>query len=145
MQILQLFRNHSFSKLKLNELGGSTLKRLYRGDLGSKNDKLTPTGTNYYPLFLQTRLKSSVLKPNINVGTIGHVDHGKTTLTSAVTKVLAKANQAKYVSFDQIDKAEEEKNRGITINICHVGYESEKRRYRLALYLTNYCGVDFKD
>ncbi len=68
-------------------------------------------------------------KPNINVGTIGHVDHGKTTLTAAITKVLSSAKRAKYFSYDQIDQAPEEKARGITINIAHVGYESETRSY----------------
>lgn len=82
-------------------------------------------------IFCQVRQFSSptTSKPNLNVGTIGHVDHGKTTLTSAITKVLADQNQAKYVPFDQIDKAEQERTRGITINICHVGYESISRRY----------------
>ena len=68
-------------------------------------------------------------KPNINVGTIGHVDHGKTTLTAAITKVLAKAGQSRFVGYDQIDQAPEEKARGITINIAHVGYESSTRKY----------------
>lgn len=65
-----------------------------------------------------------------NVGTIGHVDHGKTTLTAAITKYLSEFNKScKYVSYDEIDKAPEEKARGITINIAHVGYSTEKRRY----------------
>jgi elongation factor Tu len=68
-------------------------------------------------------------KPNVNVGTIGHVDHGKTTLTAAITSVLANRGGAKFISYDQIDKAEEEKRRGITINICHVGYQTETRSY----------------
>jgi elongation factor Tu len=69
-------------------------------------------------------------KPHVNVGTIGHIDHGKTTLTAAITKVLAKANATnKYVAFDQIDKAPEERERGITIAIAHVEYETEKRHY----------------
>ncbi|HEX9056287.1 MAG TPA: GTP-binding protein, partial [Ktedonobacterales bacterium] len=59
-------------------------------------------------------------KPHVNVGTIGHIDHGKTTLTAAITKVLAKASLAKYTAFDQIDKAPEERERGITIAIAHV-------------------------
>ena len=58
-------------------------------------------------------------KPHVNVGTIGHVDHGKTTLTSAITKVLAKKGWASYMAFDQIDKAQEEKERGLTIAIAH--------------------------
>ena len=68
-------------------------------------------------------------KPHVNVGTIGHVDHGKTTLTSAMTQVLAKKGLAQYIPFDQIDKAPEEKARGITIATAHVEYESTKRHY----------------
>ncbi len=68
-------------------------------------------------------------KPHINVGTIGHVDHGKTTLTAAITLVLSKHNLAKYTPFEQIDKAPEERERGITIAIAHVEYETEKRHY----------------
>jgi len=68
-------------------------------------------------------------KPHINIGTIGHVDHGKTTLTSAITKVLASKGTANYVAFENIDKAPEERARGITINITHVEYETEKRHY----------------
>ena len=68
-------------------------------------------------------------KPHVNVGTIGHVDHGKTTLTSAMTQVLAAEGKANYVPFDQIDKAPEEKARGITIATAHVEYESENRHY----------------
>ena len=68
-------------------------------------------------------------KPHVNVGTIGHVDHGKTTLTSAITQVLAAQGKADYVPFDQIDKAPEEKARGITIATAHVEYESENRHY----------------
>ena len=68
-------------------------------------------------------------KPHVNVGTIGHVDHGKTTLTAAMTKHLEKKGLAKYVPFDEIDKAPEEKERGITIATAHVEYESEKRHY----------------
>src|SRR5712672_1138671 len=68
-------------------------------------------------------------KPHINVGTIGHVDHGKTTLTAAITKVLALRGEAKFRSFDSIDNAPEEKARGITIAIAHVEYETEARHY----------------
>jgi len=68
-------------------------------------------------------------KPHVNVGTIGHVDHGKTTLTSAITKVLANKGLAQYMAFDQIDKAPEEKERGLTIAIAHVEYETSKRHY----------------
>jgi elongation factor Tu len=68
-------------------------------------------------------------KPHVNVGTIGHVDHGKTTLTSAITKVLSLKGLAQVMDYDQIDKAPEEKERGLTIAIAHVEYESEKRHY----------------
>ncbi len=68
-------------------------------------------------------------KPHVNIGTIGHVDHGKTTLTSAITKVLATKKWASYMAFDQIDKAPEEKERGLTIAIAHVEYETAKRHY----------------
>ncbi|KAL4309630.1 hypothetical protein GQ457_01G051420 [Hibiscus cannabinus] len=68
-------------------------------------------------------------KPHVNVGTIGHVDHGKTTLTAAITKVLAEEGKAKAVAFDEIDKAPEEKKRGITIATAHVEYETVKRHY----------------
>jgi len=68
-------------------------------------------------------------KPHVNIGTIGHVDHGKTTLTAAITFVLSKKGLAEARAFDQIDNAPEEKQRGITINITHVEYETEKRHY----------------
>jgi elongation factor Tu len=68
-------------------------------------------------------------KPHVNVGTIGHIDHGKTTLTAAITKHLAKKGLASFVPFDQIDKAPEEKERGITIALAHVEYETDKRHY----------------
>ncbi len=68
-------------------------------------------------------------KPHLNVGTIGHIDHGKTTLTAAITKVLAEKGLAEYTPFERIDKAPEEKARGITISITHVEYETEKRHY----------------
>jgi len=68
-------------------------------------------------------------KPHVNVGTIGHVDHGKTTLTAAITKILAAKGTASFVAFDQIDKAPEERERGITIATAHVEYSTEKRHY----------------
>src|SRR6202047_4364023 len=68
-------------------------------------------------------------KPHLNVGTIGHVDHGKTTLTAAITTVLAKKGQAEARAYDSIDNAPEEKERGITINTAHVEYQSDKRHY----------------
>ncbi|MBO5343617.1 MAG: elongation factor Tu [Ruminococcus sp.] len=68
-------------------------------------------------------------KPHVNIGTIGHVDHGKTTLTAAITKTLALKGQAKYEAYDMIDKAPEERERGITINTAHVEYETDARHY----------------
>jgi len=65
-------------------------------------------------------------KPHVNIGTIGHVDHGKTTLTAAITKRLAEQGMAKFMAYDQIDGAPEEKARGITINTAHVEYETAK-------------------
>ena len=68
-------------------------------------------------------------KPHVNVGTIGHIDHGKTTLTAAITRVLSLKGQASFTAFDEIDKAPEEKERGITIATAHVEYETDKRHY----------------
>lgn len=68
-------------------------------------------------------------KPHLNIGTIGHVDHGKTTLTSSITHILASMNMAKELSYNQIDKAPEERARGITINSTHVEYETKARHY----------------
>src|ERR1700720_4162520 len=68
-------------------------------------------------------------KPHCNIGTIGHVDHGKTSLTAAITKVLAETGGATLIAYDQIDKAPEEKARGITINTAHVRYETKNRHY----------------
>jgi elongation factor Tu len=68
-------------------------------------------------------------KPHVNIGTIGHIDHGKTTLTAAITKVLALKGEAEYIPFDEIDKAPEERERGITIATAHVEYETDKRHY----------------
>ncbi len=68
-------------------------------------------------------------KPHANVGTIGHVDHGKTTLTAAITKVMSEAGGGEAIAFDQIDKAPEERERGITIATAHVEYETGNRHY----------------
>jgi elongation factor Tu len=73
--------------------------------------------------------KFSRTKPHCNIGTIGHVDHGKTSLTAAITKVLAETGKAQFKAYDQIDAAPEEKARGITINTAHVEYETDKRHY----------------
>jgi len=97
-----------------------------------------PVASIHHPVFSATRIHflhtsipwyNTTNLPNVNVGTIGHVDHGKTSLTAAITKVLSSRGKAKFLSFDQIDKAEEEKARGITINVCHVGYETATRKY----------------
>lgn len=77
----------------------------------------------------EEKVKTESVTTNCNVGTIGHVDHGKTTLTAAITKVLAQDGLANYVSYDQIDRAPEEKARGITINAAHIGYSTKKRSY----------------
>jgi len=76
-----------------------------------------------------SKVKFTRNKPHCNIGTIGHVDHGKTTLTAAITKILAEKKQAIYKAYDQIDSAPEEKKRGITISTAHVEYETEKRHY----------------
>src|SRR3989304_5241136 len=68
-------------------------------------------------------------KPHVNVGTIGHVDHGKTTLTASITEVLSKKGLAEYIPYDQIDKAPEERERGITISIAHIEYQTVNRHY----------------
>src|SRR5512144_2504223 len=68
-------------------------------------------------------------KPHVNIGTIGHVDHGKTTLTAAITKVLAQKGLASFMAYDQIDKAPEERERGINIATAHVEYQTDKRHY----------------
>ena len=73
--------------------------------------------------------KTAGTKPHCNVGTIGHIDHGKTTLTAAITRVLAADGETRYVSFDEIDRAPEERARGITINACHVEYSTAARHY----------------
>src|SRR5215216_1424593 len=75
------------------------------------------------------KAKFARTKPHVNVGTIGHVDHGKTTLTAAITKVLAMKGGSDFRAFDSIDNAPEERARGITIAIAHVEYETEKRHY----------------
>ena len=70
-------------------------------------------------------------KPHVNIGTIGHIDHGKTTLTAAITRTLSKQGMAEYVPFEDIDKAPEEKERGITIATAHVEYQTPNRHYEI--------------
>ncbi len=87
-------------------------------------------------------------KPHLNIGTIGHVDHGKTTLTAAITKVMAEQGGGEFQAYDQIDKAPEERARGITISTAHVEYETENRHYAHvdcpghADYVNNWCSTD---
>ncbi|HSQ14982.1 MAG TPA: GTP-binding protein, partial [Candidatus Binatia bacterium] len=76
-----------------------------------------------------SKQKFELTKPHVNVGTIGHVDHGKTTLTAAITKVLSTRGLADFVALDQIDKAPEERERGITIATAHVEYQTKNRHY----------------
>ena len=94
------------------------------------------SGNNVYSNRLVSRLYSTKKtestgpgQPNVNVGTIGHIDHGKTTLTAAITKVLAEQGKSQFVKYDEIDRAPEEQARGITINVCHVHYTSNNRHY----------------
>ena len=75
------------------------------------------------------RQKFERTKPHVNIGTIGHVDHGKTTLTAAITRVLSKNGLAEYQPYDRIDSAPEERARGVTINIYHAEYQTETRHY----------------
>lgn len=91
---------------------------------------LLVAGSRILPAFTSVRSVSyERKKPHCNIGTIGHVDHGKTTLTAAITKVLAEKHLAEFSAYDQIDKAPEERARGITINSTHVEYETENRHY----------------
>src|SRR5258707_75246 len=76
-----------------------------------------------------TKAKFEGNKPHCNIGTIGHVDHGKTSLTAAITKILAKSGGATFTAYDQIDKAPEERERGITISTAHLEYQTAKRHY----------------
>lgn len=118
--LLNLIRKHNFvidfstkSSRFVNQLAvsvNSTPNRLFASKPAAKDEKTT-----------------EIL--NCNVGTIGHVDHGKTTLTAAITKVLADEGLATFVPYDQIDRAPEEKARGITINAAHIGYATNKRTY----------------
>ncbi len=96
-------------------------------DRSSDPKKNNPFKTPNHPFMAKDKFERN--KPHVNVGTIGHVDHGKTTLTAAITTVLAKSGKAKAMAYDSIDNAPEEKERGITINTAHVEYESEKRHY----------------
>ena len=110
-----------------NEVSSSTL---LVGSICILNNK--KTGEN-----IKAKEKFDRSKPHVNVGTIGHVDHGKTTLTAAITTVLAKKGLAQDRPFDSIDNAPEEKERGVTIAITHVEYETEGRHYAHAVSYTH--------
>ncbi|KAG6736160.1 hypothetical protein POTOM_061111 [Populus tomentosa] len=103
--------------------GSASTHSSFSESLSSSNDR-TSSSPWWRSMATFTRTK-----PHVNVGTIGHVDHGKTTLTAAITKVLAEEGKAKAIAFDEIDKAPEEKRRGITIATAHVEYETTKRHY----------------
>lgn len=116
----------------------SSASRFFRFDLRSNTQPFVvlmfTTMTLLRPSLLlrsSQRLLStySRVKPHVNIGTIGHVDHGKTTLTQAITKVLSEKGWSKSLSYEEIDKAPEEKARKITINTAHIEYETEKRHY----------------
>ncbi|XP_050423709.1 elongation factor Tu-like [Adelges cooleyi] len=98
----------------------SWCKKLFFYNQISKGGEIHKSTLKYY---------STIPKPTCNIGTIGHVDHGKTTLTAAITRVQEKDGLSKFIDYNQIDKAPEERARGITINIAHVGYETLKRKY----------------
>jgi elongation factor Tu len=88
-----------------------------------------PNTTHRREALTMAKAKFERTKPHVNVGTIGHVDHGKTTLTAAITEIQAAKGLAEFVSFENIDKAPEERERGITIATAHVEYESDNRHY----------------
>ena len=100
---------------------------LYRGILVEKKKKTSNNNIKIAKVMAKEKFERT--KPHVNIGTIGHVDHGKTTLTAAITTVLAKNGLSEVKSFDQIDNAPEEKERGITINTAHVEYETKNRHY----------------
>ncbi|KAG5680849.1 hypothetical protein PVAND_010330 [Polypedilum vanderplanki] len=106
-------------------------KRIFKNEIFSKIKSINHSLNSIKYLSTKPSEKSNQenLKPHCNIGTIGHVDHGKTTLTAAITKVLEKRGLANFTSYDEIDKAPEEKARGITINAAHIGYETSKRTY----------------
>ncbi|XP_078176448.1 GTP binding Elongation factor Tu family protein [Carex rostrata] len=141
MAVSAALRNPNSRRLLTSSL--SSLSRSYtcRGSICSSSHSLTGSYGNEQSSsipdlrflsnsnYARSMATFTRTKPHVNVGTIGHVDHGKTTLTAAITKVLAEEGKAKAIAFDEIDKAPEEKARGITIATAHVEYETVKRHY----------------
>ncbi|XP_027912282.1 elongation factor Tu, mitochondrial-like [Vigna unguiculata] len=125
-----LLRHSSSTSRRLFPLASQIHSSVSRSPLSTPNDS---TSTSFYSFNFNPWWRSMATftrtKPHVNVETIGHVDHGKTTLNAAITKVLADEGKAKAVAFDEIDKAPEEKKRGITIATAHVEYETAKRHY----------------
>ncbi|XP_027912259.1 elongation factor Tu, mitochondrial-like [Vigna unguiculata] len=125
-----LLRHSSSTSRRLFPLASQIHSSVSRSPLSTPSDS---TSTSFYSFNSNPWWRSMATftrtKPHVNVGTIGHVDHGKTTLTAVITKVLADEGKAKVVAFDEIDKALEEKKRGITIATAHVEYETAKRHY----------------
>ncbi|ESO10620.1 hypothetical protein HELRODRAFT_167127 [Helobdella robusta] len=125
----------SFTKLTLSSfrLNNKISKRIYFEKFVSSTSSLkfsaAPSSSSSSSSDANNADVRSATKPHLNIGTIGHIDHGKTTLTSAITKVLERDGLTKYLAYDQIDKAPEEKARGITINACHVEYSTKTRHY----------------
>ncbi|KAJ6832005.1 elongation factor Tu, mitochondrial-like [Iris pallida] len=132
-----VLRNPNSRRLLLHRLSpsSSSYHSCCRGSISSSSspsnglDSHSTVGSTCRLWWRRSMATFTRTKPHVNVGTIGHVDHGKTTLTAAITRVLAEEGKAKAVAFDEIDKAPEEKARGITIATAHVEYETAKRHY----------------
>ncbi|ESW34385.1 hypothetical protein PHAVU_001G148200 [Phaseolus vulgaris] len=125
-----LLRQSSSTSRRLFPFASQIHSSLSRSPLSTPNDSTTSSSYSFNSNpWWRSMATFTRTKPHVNVGTIGHVDHGKTTLTAAITKVLADEGKAKAVAFDEIDKAPEEKKRGITIATAHVEYETVKRHY----------------
>lgn len=120
----------SRSVICANTVCNSLSSRLRLSNFNRLSADFVPVPRRWFASATQpSTVKNSGTKQHCNVGTIGHIDHGKTTLTAAITRVLAADGQTRYVSFDDIDRAPEEQARGITINACHVEYSTATRHY----------------
>ncbi|XP_016576133.2 elongation factor Tu, mitochondrial [Capsicum annuum] len=124
----QLYSSSSSSSSSSSCCRGSVSGHISHSEALNANDAFRSNAIFNHSLW-RSMATFTRTKPHVNVGTIGHVDHGKTTLTAAITKVLAEEGKAKAIAFDEIDKAPEEKKRGITIATAHVEYETVKRHY----------------